>query len=740
MAMINFKTLRPFGPPPLKKEASNSGPPFQGGIKGGFVLFLFIFLFCFAEPKNTFAATFSLNPSSASVGNGCQSSIDIRLNASGQSTNAADIIIDYNPSLVDIIDSDIGNTGVQITPGTVYTNYFGNVVDTNAGVIRLTGASFNTFFTSLGVFGSIQFRPKTSSGAATFNIRFTGANPYNSLDSNIADSVSSNDLLSSVVNGSYTLSSTSCVADNISPNITHVSPTNGQTGISSSANIVTTITDESSGVDQGSVEIIINGVTYRSGQSGVVVTGTSSSYTFTVTPIALLFTNQLNTVVVNASDFASNSKSSTITFNAPSTPTSTPIPSPTQVPTRPPVLATPTPIIVPPGVICPPHPTCAASALPTSIIPTSYVPTSIIPTSTVCKPISPTPTPVLNSIDDHKSPFIEFVKPKPKDTIDLSPTLVFKVSDYDSGIDLNSLKVVFNDQIYNLNSVDLKYKGDSHSYEITLKTNQKLKDSTEYQLEVSIADLNQNGFSQTINLKTSTPFLNQVSNIINKNPIIGQKEANVTVSQIVRGSLLLLLFSLVPFILFFIYRLFKSLQVDNNIPYGLVFNSKTNEPIYKAKIEVYNIDNRKITTCFTNIFGIFAGNLAPGKYRFLVEAKSFAFPSESDFKSLDFPHLYHGEIVAPTYLNIPLDQKSPIAENKLLPKYGITTPNITLGLKETKFDALITTRVSDELGRYRFIVPHGRYQLVHKNKNIGSVIDTRHRIDGYTVINADFKP
>jgi len=700
------QTHPPFGHPPLTGRASL------------FVLFMFLAT-CFMLPNPVHAATFSFSPSSGSYGNGCQSSVDIRLDASGQSTNAADIIIDYDPSLVEIIDSDTGTTGVQITPGSVYTNFFGNVVDTNAGVIRLTGASFTSFFTSAGVFGSIQFRPRTSSGTANFQIRFTGANPYNSLDSNIADSATSNDLLSSVTNGSYTLTSQSCVSDSTPPTITHVSPTNGQTGIPSGANIVTTISDTGSGVDQNSVEIIINGVTYKAGQTGVIVTGNSSSYTFTVTPTTLLFTNQLNTVVVNARDFNGNSKSSTITFNAP-TPTGYPSPSPTYGPT-------PTPTIsIAPGT-CPtpaPCPTCSSNA--------------------TCPNISPTPSPIDNIKDDHKTPYIEFVKPKAKDTIDLTPTFVFKVSDFDSGIDLDSLKIIFNDQIYNRNSATLTYKGDAHSYEITLQTKEKLSDSSEYSFEVFIADLNQNGLSQTINLKTKTPILNQIGNIFKNNLIISPSQTNVTIAQIAKGFSSIFFLSLLPFLLFLLYHFLRRQVIDKNTPYGIVFNSATHEPIYQAKITVFNHENKKMATYFTNIFGIFAGSLPPGKYRFLVEKKSYAFPSETDFKTLDYPHLYHGEIVEVTknpnvYLNIPLDQKEPVIENKLLPKYGITSPNITLGLKETKFDALVTTRVTDNLGRYRFIVPHGRYQLTYKNKPVGNIIDTRHRIDGYTVINKDLK-
>jgi hypothetical protein len=82
----------------------------------------------------------------------------------------------------------------------------------------------------------------------------------------------------------------------------------------------------------------------------------------------------------------------------------------------------------------------------------------------------------------------------------------------------------------------------------------------------------------------------------------------------------------------------------------------------------------------------------------------------------------------------------------LLPRPGIITDTagnpqtgVELGLKETKFNSLVTTRVSDSLGHYRFLVPPGHYQLVIVGTDtILQTIDTRHFSGGYTVINQNF--
>lgn len=710
------------------------------------IAFFIIFLFFSIHPS-TNAASFKLNPSTGAYGQGCNASVDIILDTEGSTTNAADIIIDYDPAKVDIVDSDGGTAGVQISPGTIFTDYFGNTVDTSTGVIRLTGASFSSVFNSSGIFASIQFRPKTNTGTAYFTIRFTGANPYNTLDSNIANSSTSNDLLSSVVNGAYTLNSTSCVSDTTAPVISFDTPQNGQTGIPADANIVVTITDESSGVSISTVEIIINGVTYKSGQTGVVVTGNASAYTFTVTPTTLLRANDTNTVLVNATDFAGNWKQASITFNAPgTTPTVTPTTTITPTPSG------PTPTVNP---YCPAAPTCP-----------------VCPTVPQTTPACPnlTPTPIPNIVDDKKSPFIEFIKPQSKDVIDYTPTILLKVSDYDSGIDLNSLKITLNDQIYNINSTGLTYKGDLHSYDLTLKISDPLPDSSEYALTVFIADQNKNGLSQTIYVKTKTPILNQVSNFFNQIPLVGQQSTTgqsptVTFAQVARGTLLLLLFSLIPFIIFLLYRLFRLLSQTQTTPIGYVFNSSTHEPLKDVSVEIYNHLNRKIATLRTNIYGIFTGNLLPGKYRFLIQYPGFAFPSETDFARLDYPHLYHGEIIEfkqdnPLYLSIPLDPKSHpnyhyypafiqkllLAFNLILPPPGLITdshgtpqPDIELGLIETKFNSLVATRITDQSGHYRFIVSPGRYQLVYKNKKLGRPIDTRHLTSGYTIVNGDYQ-
>lgn len=292
-----------------------------------FILHISYFIF---HPQVSYAASFKMKPAQATFYQGCDSSVDIFIEAQGGSSNAADIIVEYDPTLVEVTD---------IVPGPVYQNYFGKVI--NNGLIRLTGASFSSTFTSWGTFATIKFHPRVNNSTAYFNIRFTGANQYNSLDSNIADSVTSNDLLTSVQNGFYSFTSGSCATDSTPPTITFITPQNDQTNIPPTANIQLEIADSPSGVNINTVEIIINGVSYLASNPQIVYTGNNSLYNFTLTPLDPFFTDSINTLLVKATDLSGNSTHKTITFNQPiaiTCPDTTTTPTPTSDSSSPAIL------------------------------------------------------------------------------------------------------------------------------------------------------------------------------------------------------------------------------------------------------------------------------------------------------------------------------------------------------------------------------------------------------------------
>lgn len=656
------------------------------------------------------AASFKINPSSGTFNQNCTSSVDVILDAEGGSTNAADIIIDYDPAQVEV---------TQMKAGTVYTNYFGNVVDNTNGVIRLTGASFVGTFTSSGVFATIQFKPKNNSGSSSFSIRFTGANPYNTLDSNIADANTSNDLLSSVQNGTFNFGSSSCVTDTTPPSIAFQSPTNGQQNVPSDANIQVQISDSGSGVNISTVEIVINGVSYNSSSPRATVTGNNSNYQITIDPYDPLFTSQANTVLVRATDYSSNSRQDSISFNVPSSgPTSTP--TPTNAPTLAPTV-TPNPSLPTSAITTTPRPTITPFTCP------------VVPTCALCSLATPTPSP--SFYPDNNSPAIEFIKPQDKGEIDSTPQISIRLSDSGSGVDLNTVKITFDNLIFTRSDTQFSYTGDASSYTIKLQLDRSYTPESKHSITVFISDVSGNGVSKTINVTVSKTLANQVLEFFYPDPTKQKQPVNLL-------PFFLAALAIAAFV-FYLYR--PIIFTDNRHPLGFVYNSQTREPIPGVKVDVLDSSGHKVKTVTSNVFGIFAIKTVPDKYKLVPQSTSFLFPALVK-NHLNYPHPYFGQLTS-EYQDIPLDPQSE-PPFSILPKPGVVTDSqkqpvagLTLGLRDIRFNSLVATRVTDSQGQYRFLVPHGHYQLIdisHQDQVLAT-IDSRHRLGGYTTINQNLQ-
>jgi len=501
-----------------------------------------------------------------------------------------------------------------------------------------------------------------------------------------------------------TITVSASITTNSPPTINFVSPTDGQSNVPADANIVVEILDASYGVNLNTVNIIINGVTYTPSSPRVVTTGSSVDYTFTVTPYDPLYADQVNTVLVEAANLNGNSTQASITFNLQTSPTSTP---PLSTPT-PSLAITPTPIPLitkTPSGYCPQCPPC---------------PNTLSPTSIANPSLSPTPTSAPDISLDKTSPIIEFISPLSKATINSKSDLIFKVSDSESGVDRSTVKITVNKKTYNLTNLELSSLGDASSYQFTLSDKALLQPDTQYQMSVFAVDQNNNGISKTIFFQTKKSFPYKV-------------------------------FYLIPLLvlIFFVYQLLSRHLINNknNSTLGIIYNSLTLEPLPFITVK---INNKKI---ISNIYGIIATKLTPGSHILSINNPDFAFPSTSKYQILDYPAPYKGQPfkISPdtnTFLNIPLDpykDKSTLYKvtQKILPKFGtITAKNgeakigLKLGLIETKFNTIITSRITDSNGHYRFIVPHGRYNLViFGTDTILKTIDTRHQVNGFTVIN-----
>ncbi len=262
------------------------------------------------------AGTFSISPMNGNFLRSCNQSTNIVIDIASGTTNAADITVNYDISKIEIIDAQPSVPGTQILPGNAFESYAGNSVDTLAGKIKLVGYSASSLFNSNATFATILYRSKPLATNGGFTIDFTGANPFNTLDSNIADSTTSFDMLSGVTNAAYTFSSGSCATDTAPPIVSFVTPKNLANNVTPTSPVTFTLTDALTGVSLPSLEIYINGSRYTSISPEVTVSGTPANYSITVTPSTPFPTNSVSVISVTAADAAGNSKTSSISINS----------------------------------------------------------------------------------------------------------------------------------------------------------------------------------------------------------------------------------------------------------------------------------------------------------------------------------------------------------------------------------------------------------------------------------------
>ena len=80
-------------------------------------------------------------------------------------------------------------------------------------------------------------------------------------------------------------------------------------------------------------------------------------------------------------------------------------------------------------------------------------------------------------------------------------------------------------------------------------------------------------------------------------------------------------------------------------PLGYVYDALTKDPISQAIVRIFNTENKIVWSDVTNGKGYFSARLEPGKYKIVVRATEYTFPSTIIFGREDFPlsNVYHGE-------------------------------------------------------------------------------------------------
>lgn len=578
-------------------------------LLGLLLVFFFVISFVPNFPNHVKAATtdgsFSIQvPNSGNLVQGCSYSADIRVNAGSNTTNAADVIVTFDPTKIEIIDSNLSQstpTAKQIKPGPAYEVYpaNGNRVDEGTGIIRLSGVSLGSTFSGNDIFGTIQFKGKAGATNGSFNIQFTGVG--DTLDSNIADYTTSTDVLGSVTNANFTFATGSCIPDTTAPNINFINPVNNQSGVDVNQDITLNLTDNLSGVDINTLHIFVNGVEYTALSPEISITGNPNNYSITLNPNDPFYSNSPSSIVVDVKDFAGNTRQSSISFNFPPQPTPT---------APPPIIITPTPT-----------------------------------------PSSPAP--------DLVAPEIMFINPVSNQTIGSTDPITFDLIDTGSGINLNNLVIYVNDKKYLSTDSTVIVTGDPSHYKITIRDNFNFSKVSSSYLSVFASDLNGNTVSGNVifnipqgvveentppvpctavipdSCVTNTPFNNQIDSIQKSirdvTPEILQPAvdnagflglASVVALLPLAIQILIALGSLIAG--GFLWPLFYALIAPSKNKVGKIIDDYSRYGISFVKITVREKSTNSIVRkAFTDLAGFYAIHLDPGEYIFHLDKKGY---------------------------------------------------------------------------------------------------------------------
>lgn len=253
---------------------------------------IFGFALILLTTQSAYAARMYLSPASDAFKEGCGNTVNIMVDTEGADSNAADAVLSYDPNQIEV---------TALSNGSIYQTYLGHSY--TGGAIRLSAFSVMSSFNGNGKFASFVFKGKAGVTDANINFSFV---PGSTTDSNVAD-LSSNDILSSVGNGSYTFSAGPCFPDSQPPQVVSTSPSAGETGVALDSDVIVRITDNQAGVNLDTVVVRVDGVDYtRSGGNAFQVSGSALDYTLTVNPLTDFTEGQQVDVRVEAADADSN--------------------------------------------------------------------------------------------------------------------------------------------------------------------------------------------------------------------------------------------------------------------------------------------------------------------------------------------------------------------------------------------------------------------------------------------------
>ncbi len=156
------------------------------------LLTLLLFLF-FSVKSYAASAVVSLSPAGGSFKANDSFDVNIILDSGGGKVGGVDVYLTFNQNVLNLVD---------IENGTIFSQYVGKSINNSAGSAAISGITSNkdNAFSSSDTFATLKFKA-ISAGTSEVKFDFT---PGNTRDSNVVD-FDSGDILTSVVNGSYTV-------------------------------------------------------------------------------------------------------------------------------------------------------------------------------------------------------------------------------------------------------------------------------------------------------------------------------------------------------------------------------------------------------------------------------------------------------------------------------------------------------------------------------------------------------
>lgn len=250
--------------------------------------------------------------------------VNIYLNTGGVNSNGADVEINYDDSVSEIVQSDCSTAATQITAGTLYNNYPGAGNTVSSEVISLSGYNNPGVSTNVanGLYGYFYVRITGATNSYPLTFEFTDGV---TTDTNLAQTGGDgSDILNAVENITLKL-----VTDTDDPSVSNLSPLSGATGVSISSNVTFYANDLMSGINSA-----VTAVRMKKGAGAYVVQTASSGsvqttntnrnyrYTTTVNPNVQMKTNggyyaynTVYTVEATVTDVASTPHSAVQTWS-----------------------------------------------------------------------------------------------------------------------------------------------------------------------------------------------------------------------------------------------------------------------------------------------------------------------------------------------------------------------------------------------------------------------------------------